>query len=169
MTKENKIRSTWDPRILERELVMTYVVDAPKELVFSAWSEPEHLSQWYSPQGFTTETHEIDVRVGGRWRFTYIGPNNVRYENRVTFLRIEKPTLFEFDHGADQDDDPGLFRTLVTFEEQSDGKTVLTMRQLHPTKAQRDATLGFGAVEIGYGTLKNLDNYLTSKITGGKS
>ena len=64
------------------------------------------------------------------------------------------------DHGSDRDEDPARFRLTVTFDAQSDGKTVLTMRQLHPTKEQRDAVIGFGAVEIGYGTIDNLAQHL---------
>ena len=79
-----------------------------------------------------------------------------RYDNRMVFLKVEAPQLLEMDHGADKDDDPGRFRVIVTFDEQSDGKTVLTMRQLHPTRAQRDAKISFGAVEFGYQTLDKL-------------
>lgn len=64
--------------------------------------------------------------------------------------------MIEFDHGSDIDDDPARFRTTITFDEQSDGKTVVTLRQLHPTKTQRDAKIGFGAVEYGYQTLDKL-------------
>jgi uncharacterized protein YndB with AHSA1/START domain len=63
---------------------------------------------------------------------------------------------------ADDTDDPGRFRTTITFDEQSDGKTVITLRQLHPTKAQRDAGIGFGAVEYGYQTLEKLARHVES-------
>ena len=55
---------------------------------------------------------------------------------------------------------PGKFRVTITFDEQADKKTVVTLRQLHPTKAQRDAGIGFGAVELGYQTLDKLAEYL---------
>ena len=70
------------------------------------------------------------------------------------------PRLLEIDHGSDQDDDPNRFRLTITFDEQDDGPTVLTLRQLHPTKAQRDAGVGFGAVGIGYTTLDKLTAHL---------
>jgi hypothetical protein len=70
--------------------------------------------------------------------------------------------LIEFYHGADKDSDPGVFRITITFDEQSDGKTVVTLRQLHPTKAQRDAGIGFGAVEFGYQTLDKLAQHVQS-------
>ena len=60
------------------------------------------------------------------------------------------------DHGLDQDDDPGRFRMTITFDEQSNGKTVVTLRQLHPTAARRAAVIGFGAVELGLQTLDKL-------------
>lgn len=106
------------------------------------------------------ETHEIDVRVGGVWRFNMIGPDGTVYPNRMRFRRIERPHLMEMDHGTDQDDDPGLFRFTITFAEQSNGKTVLTLRQLASSTAQRDAMIGFGAVEYGYQTLDKLAAYV---------
>jgi len=76
------------------------------------------------------------------------------------FLKIEPPHLLEMDHGTDTDDDPDRFRTIVTFDEQSDGKTVVTLRQLHPTRANRAGAIGFGAVELGYQTLDKLAEHL---------
>lgn len=64
------------------------------------------------------------------------------------------------DHGPDVDDDPGRFRVTVTLDEQPGGKTALTLRQLHPTVAQREAVIGFGAVELGLKTLQKLARHL---------
>jgi uncharacterized protein YndB with AHSA1/START domain len=147
---------------LDREIVLSRVISAPREVVFSAWADAEHLPNWFGPAGFEIETKEIDIRAGGLWRFDLIAPDGQRYTSRMQFRRIEPPFLIEFDHGADAADDPGRFRTTVTFDEQSDGKTVITLRQLHPTKAQRDATIGFGAVEYGYQTLEKLARYVES-------
>ena len=95
---------------------------------------------WFGPAGFKIETREIDIRVGGVWRFDMLAPNGQRFTNRMRFRRIEPPHLIEIDHGSDMDDDPARFRSTITFDEQSDGKTVITLRQLHPTKAQRDGS-----------------------------
>lgn len=145
--------SQWD---IEREIVLSRVIKAKREFVFAAWADPEHLPRWFGPAGFEVETKEIDIRVGGVWRFDMIAPNGQRYASRMFFRRIEPPRLIEIDHGYDIDDDPARFRTTLTFDEQSDGKTVITLRQLHPTKALRDAKIGFGAVEYGYQTLDKL-------------
>ena len=64
------------------------------------------------------------------------------------------------DHGSDVDDDPGCFRVTITLDEQADGKTVLTLRQLHPSVEQRAAGIGFGAVELGLQTLDKLARHL---------
>lgn len=154
--------SAWETWPLDREIVLARVIDAPRESVFDAWTDPEQLAVWFGPKGLTIETHEIDVRVGGVWRFDMVG-SDVRYDNRMTFLRIDRPRLIEVDHGSDKDDDPGKFRMLVTFDEQTDGKTVLTLRQMHPTRARRDAGIGFGAVEFGYQTLDKLADHMAAR------
>ena len=155
----NPALSQW---ALDREIELSRVIDAPRELVFEAWSDPKHLTQWFGPKGFRIATKEIDVRTGGVWRFDMIAPDGTVYPNRMQFRRIEPPHLIEMDHGSDKDDDPDMFRVIITFDAQSDGKTVLTLRQLHPTKAQRDAKVGFGAVEFGHQTLDKLAQHVAT-------
>lgn len=161
--------SAWAAWPLDREIVLTRVIDAPRESVFDAWTDSEQLAQWFGPKGMTIKTHEIDVRVGGSWRFDMIGADGTRYDNRMTFLRIDRPRLIEVDHGHDKDDDPGKFRMLVTFDVQTDGKTVLTLRQMHPTRAQREAAIGFGAVEFGGQTLDKLADHVANHLAARKS
>ena len=150
-------RTTW---ALDREIVLSRVLAAPRARVFEAFTDPNQITRWFGPEGFTTETLEIDIREGGRWRFLYTSPDGTRYENRMVFLRIDAPGLLELEHGSDLDDDPGRFHVTITLDEQGDGKCVLTMRQLHPTKEQREATINFGAVEFGYQTLDKLSRHL---------
>ena len=149
----SSVEPTW---ALDREIVLCRVFDAPRELVFRAWTEKERLCAWFGPKGFTCETREIDIRVGGHWRFDMIAPDGKRWDTRMVFLEIKAPEKLVFDHGSDKEDDPNRFHVTITFDSQGDGKTVVTMRQLHPTKTQRDATIGFGAVELGYTTLDKL-------------
>jgi uncharacterized protein YndB with AHSA1/START domain len=151
---------TW---ALDRETVLSRVFEAPRALVFKAWTEREHISKWFGPKGFVTTTHEMDARVGGRWRFEMRAPDGTVYDNRVEYLEIVPNERLVFDHGRDRDDDPIKFRVTVTFDEQSDKKTVVTMRQLHRTKARRDETIGFGAVELGYQTLDKLAAHLRDR------
>ncbi len=149
--------ATWS---LEREIVLCRVIAAPRARVFEAFTDPDQITSWFGPEGFVTETLEIEIREGGRWRFLYTGPDGSHWTNRMVFLRVEAPSLLEMEHGSDIDDDPARFHVTITFDEQSDGKCVLTMRQLHPTKDQRDNGIGFGAVEFGYQTLDKLARHL---------
>lgn len=157
MTDARNAEPTWS---LDRETVLTRVFDAPRELVYRAWVDPEQIQRWFGPKGFTVTTHAIDLRVGGMWRFDMIAPDGTLYPNRMTFLTMKEPELLVFDHGTDREDDPNKFRVTVTFDAQSNGKTVVTMRQLHPTKERRDATIAFGAVEIGNTTMDKLEAHL---------
>jgi uncharacterized protein YndB with AHSA1/START domain len=128
-------RATW---ALEREIVLSRVIAAPRSRVFQAFTDPSQITRWFGPEGFTAETLEIDIREGGRWRFVYTGPDGTRYENRMVYLRVDAPRLLEIEHGSDVDDDPARFHVTITFDEQSDGKCVLTMRQL--TRQKSNAT-----------------------------
>ena len=146
---------------LDREIVMCRVIDAPRSLVFRAWVESGRMFQWFGPKGFTCEVHQQgEARVGAVWLFDMIGPDGKRYDNRMQFLEIVPNEKLVLDHGCNREDDPNRFRVTLLFAEQSDGKTVLTLRQLHPNRAQRDATIAFGAVEFGYTTLDKLADYL---------
>jgi uncharacterized protein YndB with AHSA1/START domain len=165
-TKENGNSASLSTWALDREIVLSRVINARRELVFAAWVDPLQLPQWFGPAGFTVVTKEMDLRVGGTWRFDFIGPDGKRYTNRMTFRRIEEPSLIEINHGSDKDNDPNMFRTTVTFDQQSDGKTVITLRQLHPTKAHRDGGIAFGAVEFGYQTLDKLARHAEAAMAG---
>ncbi|WP_417463828.1 SRPBCC family protein [Kordiimonas sp.] len=156
----NNAGSPWQSWPLDREIVLSRVVDAPRSLVYSAWSDPEQIQQWFGPEGMKIETREISITEGGRWRFDMVTADGTRYSNRMVFLRIEEPAFIEVEHGSDQDDDPGRFRMLVTFDEQSNGKTVVTLRQMHPSKEQRAGAIGFGAVEYGGQTLDKLARHV---------
>jgi len=84
-----------------------------------------------------------------------------RFDRLGEYLRdVQRRTPSVFDHGSDEDDDPNRFRVTITFDRQGDAKTVVMLRQLHPSQAQRDATLDSGAVELGYQSLDRLAEYL---------
>src|SRR4051812_33668639 len=91
---------------LDREIVLSRVFDAPRALVFEAWTRVEHLRQWFGPKGFTIVSKEGEVRTGGRWRFDMIGPDGTVWDSRMDFLEVKAPELIVMDHGADKDDDP---------------------------------------------------------------
>ncbi len=87
-------------------------------------------------------------------------PNGTVSSNRMVYLEIVPNERLVIEHGSDVDDDPNRFRVTLTFDEQADKKTVVTLRQLHPTKERRQIVIGFGAVELGYQTLDKLAEHL---------
>lgn len=157
--------SPWRDWPLDREIVLSRVIDAPRSVVYAAWTDPDQIQQWFGPAGMAIETKEIELNPGGVWRFDMVARDGTRYSNRMVFLRMEAPALIEVDHGSDQENDPSRFRMLVTFDEQSDGKTVLTLRQMHPSKERREWAIGFGAVEYGGQTLEKLALHV-AKVRG---
>lgn len=154
--------SAWRDWPLDREVVLTRVIDAPRSLVYAAWADPKQIAMWFGPDGIAIETKAIDIRPGGLWRFDMVADDGTRYTNRMLFLRMEAPHFIELEHGSDDDDDPTRFRMLVTFDEQGDGKTVLTLRQMHPSRERRDIVIGFGAVEYGGQTLDKLARHIAA-------
>lgn len=155
--------SEWASWPLDREIVSARVVDADRETAFRAWTDPAQIVQWFGPEGFRIESHEADIRAGGVWRFDMVAPDGTRFSNRMDFLRVEAPNLIEVNHGQDVDDDPDCFGLLVTFDEQDNGKTVVTLRQMHPTPERRAIVIGFGAVEYGAQTLNKLADHVAAK------
>ncbi|WP_406701241.1 SRPBCC family protein [Singulisphaera sp. Ch08] len=144
----------------DREIVITRVLDAPRELVFEAWTNPKYVAQWWGPNGFTNTIHEMEVRPGGVWRFTMHGPDGVDYPNKIVFLEVVKPERLVYTHGEDGADDSGQFQVTVTFDEQG-GKTTLALRSLFATAAERDKVVEeYGAIEGGNQTLARLAEFL---------
>jgi uncharacterized protein YndB with AHSA1/START domain len=92
--------------------------------------------RWWGPDGFTTTTRSIDVRLGGVWRFVMHGPDGRDYKNRITYHEIVPPERLVYSHGG-EDAEPVSFRTTVTFEDVG-GKTHLTMNALFPSAAERE-------------------------------
>lgn len=141
----------------DREIVLTREVEAPRALVWSLWTEREHLALWWGPTGFTTTTHEHDVRPGGRWRFTFHGPDGRAYENLVTYTKVEAPTRLAYRHGGEVGLEPVDFESIVTFEELGPRRTRVTLHSIFPSAQARDHVVReYGAIEGGKQTLGRL-------------
>jgi uncharacterized protein YndB with AHSA1/START domain len=128
-----------------RSIIGTRVIDAPRELVFSAFTDPKYLAQWWGPDGFSTTTSAFDFRPGGRWRFVMHGPDGRDYQNLITFEEIVRPQRIAYRHGGseesgDADVEPVQFRTTILFEALG-GKTRLTWRGDFPSAAERDRVI----------------------------
>lgn len=108
----------------DREIITTRVIDAPRDLVFEAWTDPEKLAQWWGPRGFTNTFHTFDQTPGGYWHFVMHGPDGTDYQNQCIFLQILKPERIVFDHVS-----APKFRVVATFTDEV-GKTKLTFRMI---------------------------------------
>ena len=120
-----------------REIVTTRVVDAPRERVFRAWTDPERLARWWGPKGFTNTFQEFDPRPGGTWRFVMRAPSGVEFQNRSVFVEIVSPERIVFRHES-----PPEFQVTATFAEEA-GKTRVTFRMLFETAAACEKLKGF--------------------------
>ncbi len=151
---------TWS---LDREIVLVKVLNHPRDKVFAAWMDPEALAEWYGPAGLRSRaTRPISARAGsgGSTWWAYSRATSSAFPNLMRFREIVPNERIVMDYGTPDPNDPDLFRTTVTFDEQADGKTVLTMRQLHPSRERRQVVIGFGAVEYGLQTLDCLAAWL---------
>ena len=144
----------------DREIRGTRVFDAPRELVWKVWTEPEHIAEWWGPNGFTTTTHKMEMKAGGVWRFVMHGPDGRDYQNKITYLEVVKPERLVYKHGGEKEVEPVNFQVTVTFEEQ-DGKTKVDMRMVFPSANARDYVIKtYAAVEGLDQTLGRLEDYL---------
>src|SRR6266852_821403 len=145
----------------DREILITRVFDAPRDLVWEAWTDPKQVVQWWGPTGFTTTIHEMDVRPGGVWRHTMRGPDGTEYPNLSVFIEVVKPERIVYSHGGGRKGHPAAqFEATWTFEAQ-DAKTKLTSRMVFPSAAARElAVRTYNAVEGGNQTLGRLSEQL---------
>jgi uncharacterized protein YndB with AHSA1/START domain len=143
----------------DREVVISRLLDAPRELVFEAWVDPKHVVNWWGPDGFRTTIREVAIRPGGIWRFTMHGPDGVDYLNRIEFIEVKRPERLVYHHYGEGDDQMH-FHVTVTFDDQQ-GKTMLTMRSIFDTAAERNRVVDeYGAIEGGIQHLARLADYL---------
>jgi uncharacterized protein YndB with AHSA1/START domain len=99
------------PRGADLEIVSARVFDFPRDLVFSAWTDPAHLAHWWGPKGFSNSFNEFDLRPGGNWRLVMHGPDGVDYKNHSVFVEIAAPERIVFDHVSGP-----YFRVTVSFD-----------------------------------------------------
>ncbi len=154
------------PATADREIVISRVIDAPRELVFEAFTEVRHLSRWWGPNGFTTTTRAFEFRVGGEWVFVMHGPDGTDYPEWISWTEIAPPERITLRHGESRGD-PNAFESVLTFAAEG-AATRVEMRTVFATKALRDeAVEKYHAVEGGQQTLSNLAAYVTENVRKG--
>jgi uncharacterized protein YndB with AHSA1/START domain len=148
----------------DRELLMERFYDAPRELVWKAWTEQKHIGQWFGPNGFRNETFSMDVRVGGSWSYVMHGPDGKVWPNWIRYEEISRPERLVYSHGETGSDEPH-FQVILTLTEHGP-RTKVTLRMIFPTAEAREAVKKFGAVEGGVQTMARLAGYLPYLMDG---
>lgn len=149
-------------RASKREVAITRIFDAPRELVFKAWTDPKHLAQWWGPKGFTLPGCEMDFRPGGAYRFVMRGPDGKDYPFHGVYLEIVEPERIAFT--AIIDNAPGNeLVTTATFAEEG-GRTRLTVKQTVPTEPYAR-----GQKQGWTESLERLADHLTKEMRHGRN
>ena len=136
----------------DREIAVTRIFNAPRELVYKVWTDPNHIALWWGPKGFTNTIEKMEVKPGGVWLFVMHGPDGLDYPNKVVYLEVKKPERLVYDHG--DKGEPNYHRVTVTFEKI--GKTTkVSMTMLFTTAEHRNEVVEkYNAVE---GLNQNMD------------
>lgn len=136
----------------EYEFIASRVFDTPRNLVYEAWTNPDHLAQWWGPNGFKNTFHEFDLRPGGTWQFVMHGPNGVDYPNKSEFVEIGPERIVLRHVSAPR------FQITAILEDLG-GSTRLTWRQLFETVSEYNAAKKY-ATEANEQNLNRLEAQL---------
>jgi uncharacterized protein YndB with AHSA1/START domain len=145
----------------DREVVVTRVVNAPRRLVFAAWTEPKHLQRWLTgPEGWTMPVCEIDLRPGGRWRYVYRKASGTEMTLTGAVLEVVPPERFVTTESWGPEW-PDTVNTLVLTE--VDGRTTIALTITYVSKEARDAALDTGAMDGMNRAFELLDELLDAE------
>lgn len=160
----------------QREIILTRIINAPRALVFKAWTDPIHLAAWYGPHGMTNPVCEVDPRPGGAYRIVMRSADGVDYPVKGVFLEVVEPerlvmTSVAYDHpaeflellkryrGSDAGEPTLAMTDTITFEEVG-GQTKLTILTRFGSPVDRDAALKLGHAEGMAQCLERLEIHL---------
>ena len=139
-------------------LVHTRLLDAPRDLVWEVWTNPEHIKEWWGPNGFSLTTKSMTVEPGKIWEFIMHGMGR-DWDNKIEYLEVKKPSLLTYKHTGAENEEYN-FSVAVYFEE-VEGKTLLTMKSTFKSEAIiEELNRRVNAIEGGKQTLNRLENYL---------
>jgi uncharacterized protein YndB with AHSA1/START domain len=148
----------------DREILITRVFDAPRELVFAAWTDPALVAQWWGPRGYSSFDCEIDLRVGGVFSLKMQGPDGAVYPCTGVFREVVKPERIVYTGPSEENHPCGAGlppNSIVTVEfVEHDRKTTLTIHTRLDSAADRDAAMDAGFVPGWESTLDRLGEFL---------
>ncbi len=152
-------------------IIITRVFDAPVDLFYKAWTDPEHIEKWWGPEGMTTKVIEYDFKVGGRTKFVMTAPDGTEYPVTGRFIEIvENEKIVSTDEFGDEYKEMAEkmnmqiphIDTITALFEDVEGKTKLTLTMTHPTQKDRDLHEKMHVVEGWNSSFNCLDTHLES-------
>jgi uncharacterized protein YndB with AHSA1/START domain len=159
MTKADTTTTVTMPSDLE--IVITRSFNAPRRVVFEAWTKPEHVRQWYGLKFLTMAVCEIDLRVGGRWRYVLRAPDGGEHGFTGEYKEVTPPERLVYSESYEALPPGHDYLITSTFDEQNN-KTTLTSRMLYKTKEDRDGHVASGMEPGMRETLDRLEQFLTT-------
>ena len=140
-----------------RELSIQRVVNAPRELVWKVWTNPEHIKHWWGPSGFKNTISKMDVKPGGEWEFIMHGPDGTDYKNKHIYKEIVKPEKLVLEHVTGP-----KFLMTVTFEEQGT-QTLVSIHSLFESAEQLAEVIKVFKADVGMvQNVDRMENYVTN-------
>lgn len=141
-----------------RELRITRVLQAPVELVWEVWTDPDHIKNWWGPEGFTTDIHKMDFNKNGEWLLTLHGPDGKKFPNKSIFKEIVKHKKIVFQHFNPN------FITTVVFEAKGN-ETFMNWHMLFETKELYETVVSTFKADVGLKqNVEKLSKYLQAII-----
>ena len=138
-----------------REMSISRIVNAPRELVWKVWTHPEHIKHWWGPTGFTNTISKMEVRPGGEWEFIMHGPDGTDYKNKHIYKEVVKPVKLVLEHVTGP-----RFLMTVTFEEQG-VQTLVNIHSIFESAEQlREVIKVFKADEGMRQNVDRMENYV---------
>ncbi|MBB5339437.1 SRPBCC family protein [Tunturiibacter gelidoferens] len=149
----------------EREIVLSRVFDAPRQMVWDAWTDPKQVALWWGPKGLTTTIEEMDVRPGGVWKQVLHGPDGTDYPNESVFLEVVQNERLVYSLTGGKKGGPVVqMEKATTFEEEAGG-TRVTMRLTFASAEARDQNVrDYGSIEGAKQAFQRLEDYLAGQF-----
>lgn len=150
-----------DANTAGREIVLTRVFDAPRELVWKAWTDPAHISEWWGPRGFTTTIHEMDLRRDGVWKHTMHGPDGTNFPHECIFVEVVEPERIVYTQSSGREGASDFQCEFAWMFEEQGERTKLTLRMLFSSPAALEHVVReYGAIEGATQTFDRFAEYL---------
>ncbi len=142
-----------------RELFISRLIDAPQELVWEAWTNPEHIRHWWGPVGFSSTISKMEVNEGGEWEFVMHGPDGTDYKNKHVYITLEKPSLIIMRHESF----PPFVMT-ARFEAKGT-KTLVTLHSVFESASQLQEVIKVFKADVGMvQNITRMDEYISSQL-----